>query len=413
MREIAKKITRPDIIMAQGFPGGMNFPQHVPCPNRCRFCYEQEIDKLLPWVTVRCIRPFTDELFMSYLGKADAILRLKQKQSQSMESLSPFLQYKGKVYYFPKCDFFSLGLKQSHIELILRVGKPLTAYTTGLNVDYDQIKYLFKKYPHKFRLHFSIVTLDKKIRSEVMNPRIDLRQVRKICRIVKDSIFFLLFFNKRQMISDLKALNTYSLKNNNIFSMHKLFYNRISDPLIRSYVENSEQGFRECVDYLRLNNKRLKGISSRIQVTPDSKAYGWARRKEISPLLRGIKDREDSAVFCSQGISDVMRGAFKKAKVIPLKSCFGGNVDFVLGMTVKDVIENCTKLFNKGVKIKRIYLPDRMFSVSNKFDLNLDSISLIKKAFRGLEIHVVSVPLPLLKKAVSLDDCASYYSHHP
>jgi len=414
MKKITKNITEADIIMASGFPGGINFPQNIPCPNQCKFCYERPTEKLFPWIIVKYIQQFNKERFVSYLKKATYISELKKKQIKEnktkTKTIPQHIHYKNKILYFPKCDFFSLGLNSRQIELILKNGKPLQAYTTGLNVDPELIKFFTKKYPNKFSLHLSIITFDPIIRENLMNPRIDLSRLIKISKIIKNSDYFLLFFNKKQLISDVRRLNNFSLRNNNDIIVSQLFYSKISPEIVKEYAQQAVHEFEPAINYIKENREIFHNLESRISFFPESQIFAWSRKKAIKYLLKDCKDSEDSAIFCSQGAFNIMRPLFKQAHVIPIESCYGGNIDFVLGMTVKQIIVKIHDLINSGIELKYAYLPDAMFHVSRKYDLYCENIGSLKKAFPCIKIFLIEIPAYLIDGVVTFKECVDYYS---
>ncbi len=115
------------------------------------------------------------------------------------------------------------------------------------------------------------------------------------------------------------------------------------------------------------------------------------------------------AIFCSQGAYQVIRSLFKKTQVVPIKSGFGGCMDFTLGMTVKAILLKIKKMLTEGIVLKHIYIPHAMFCIEQKYDLNCDSVNLIKKAYPRIEINVIKIPRYVLHSTIDLDTCIRYY----
>ncbi|MFC1658035.1 hypothetical protein ACFL1D_01490 [Candidatus Omnitrophota bacterium] len=325
--------------------------------------------------------------------------------------IMPVMKIADKFHYFPRCDFFSLGLSFKQIELILKNRKiPLEIYTTGLNVNIDQIKYFSSKYPDKFNVFLSIITLDPGIRKRVMNPNISIANLKKICVVLRRPIFYLLYLTKEQLISDIEYLNPFTVRNNGSFYIHKLYYNRLSPVYIKEYSDNARHDFQAIVAYLKKNNGRLENISRRISFSPEPQIYAWAWKKELKKLLSVCKGKPGEAIFCSHGAYPIIRAIINKdAHVVPVHSCFGGCVDFALGITVKAILSEIKKILRKS-HLKHIYIPHTMFGIDMRLDLHLDSVDLIKKTYPRIKITIITVPDRLSMSVLSLKQCVSFYS---
>lgn len=387
----------------------LSIPFNVPCPCRCTFCYETKFSKLFPWIKTVYIPPYNEKRFK--------FCQNVHSRQGALPTDGLFIRKAGnQLQYFPHCDFFALGLTDKQIEALVlsfkSSGKSFLAYTTGYNADLKFVKYLSSKYPDTFRMHLSIVTFDPWIRKNLMNPDIDVENVKRLSRVISRPVYFLMYFNKEQVASDVALLNESSVKTHGTFYFHRLYYNKLSPEYIINYSDAAERNFREIIYYLKSNDDKLKGISRRLILSPDSKIYAWTWKEEIKKLLKGCRGTDKEAIFCSYGAYEVIRSVVSdKTHVIPVKSCFGGCVDFTLGLTVKSIVEEIKKLLESGAALRRIYLPDSMFCAEGKFDLNCDSIELIKKAYPKLEVKVIKIPSRILKSTINLDFCLRYYKN--
>lgn len=389
---------------------GSIIPYNVLCPNKCSFCYEHNFTKLFPWIKTRYIPPYSDSSF-SYGIKKAFLFTGKRKPRLADSFIMPIMKVADQFRYFPHCDFFSMGLSPGQEELVLKNRlTPLEIYTTGLNADFGRIEYYTSKYPDKFNVFLSIITLDPKIRKATMNPDIDLANLKKICSVLKRPIFYLLYFNKEQLISDIDYLNQFSISNKGSFYVHKLYYNRLSPGHIREYSDNAINDFKSIVNYLNNNNRKLNNIANRILFSPESQIYAWAWKRELKKLLSVSKGWPGEAVFCSRGAYPIIRDLVKaKSRVIPVDSCFGGCVDFSLGITVKAILSEIKKASKKRC-VNHIYIPHTMFCIDGKLDLNLDSVDLIRKHYPKIKITVIKIPDYISMSVLSLGQCVGFYS---
>lgn len=246
-----------------------------------------------------------------------------------------------------------------------------------------------------------------------MHPKIDMENLKKICEVALGPIYFLLYFSKSQVVSDIDILNNASIKNKGHFYIHRLFYNKLSPPDIIDYSDKAENEFEGIIYYLMFNDKKLKNISRRIEFSPHSKIYAWHFRKKIKELLRVCKNRDDGAIFCSQGAYPVIQNSVgEKAHVVAIKNRFGGCVDFICGVTLRDVLSEISRFSAKGIALKDIYIPSSMFCIEKRYDLNGDSVKFIKTACPKIKTHVLRVPPSIIHSTLTLDDCMRYYINH-
>jgi len=386
----------------------LSIPYNVACPCRCAFCYESKFTRLFPWIKTDYIPRYTDETFKYYQ-------KVYSQQGRVTNEEFCVRRVGAELRYFPHCDFFALGLTARQIETLVlshkNSGKELLIHTTGYNADPKFVNYLSSKYPRTFRVHLSIVTFDSVIRKNIMSPKIDTEKLKKISDVLIKPVYFLIYFNKEQTISDIELLNQSSIKTQGRLYLHRLYFNKLSPKYIIDYSNKAEKEFKDLIYYLKFNDARLKEVSRRLNFSPVSKIYAWRWKNEIKKLLGICKGTDREAIFCSHGAYEAIRSLMaSKTHVIPVKSCFGGCVDFTLGLTVKAVISEIKKLLAGGIRLSRIYLPHPMFCIEGKYDLNCEGIDLIKKAYPKIEIIVIKIPEHILKSTVNLDTCVNYYS---
>jgi hypothetical protein len=382
------------------------FPKNCVCPGQCKFCYQRDFTKIFPRVKTTYIPQYTKKTFDFFCKKFLAY----RKKNESKHHGEWMHKLGGEWTYFPACDFFNLGLTQAQIEKTVQIGGP--CYTTGLNADFKFIKYLSRKYPNRFRLHLSIITFDPLIRKNVMNPDIDVENLKRICKVAVRPIFFLFCFNKEQAISDIDILNKQSVRNRGRFYIHKLYYNKFSPKIVKDYATRGEKDFKEVVYYLKMNDKKLNNISNRLSMGPSAAAYAWKFQEKVAQLLERCRETDSGAIFCSVGAYQIIRSIKKKINIIPVENSMGGCVDFAIGITVRSIMHKIREIFVKGMTLREIYLPGSMFVAEKKIDLNGEGIDLIRKEFPDIKIKAIDIPPEITNSTLSLDECFKYYLFH-
>jgi len=145
-------------------------------------------------------------------------------------------------------DFFAFGFTEKEIEKIILAhwiaGERFRIYTAGFNADWEFLKFLSERYPDKFQVHLSIVTFEEEIRRKFMNPSIDVERMKKACTFLVNPTYFLLYFNQEQIISDVEFLNDFSLQKSGLIYIHRLYYNKLSDPSVVEYSDQAENDFQ-------------------------------------------------------------------------------------------------------------------------------------------------------------------------
>ena len=199
-------------------------PLNCWCPNQCKFCYEKDFSKTFPQVSTKYAPLYTNEAFDFFYEKFSDFQKNNRKELDPRNKGTGIQLTRRGFEYFPMCDFFNLGLTPAQIEKIIPLQNVF--YTTGLNLDLSLVRYLTRKYPRKFRLHLSVVTFDPLIRKDLMHPGIDTGNLKKICNIAFRPTYFLLYFNKEQIVSDIGILNKPALKNKGSLYIHKLYYGK-------------------------------------------------------------------------------------------------------------------------------------------------------------------------------------------
>lgn len=404
------------MILMQGAASGL-IPSNIVCPGQCKFCYETKFSKLFPWIKTIYMPRYTHESFAFYLKAYEYFGRNSSTCARALVPGGPKKVGK-ELHYYPYADFFSLGLTNRQIEKLIqdykRRKKCLTIYTTGLNADFKLLKYLAFKYAGFFRFHLSIITFNLQIRERLMNPDIDMANLKKICMIAFKSTFFFIFFNKRQMIKDINIVNEFTLKNKGNYYIHKLYYNKLAPKYIANYAIKTEKEFKDFVFYLYSHGEEFKNISQRLAISPDSRIYAYRWRDQIVRALHRCKGNDNEVIFCSHGVYDVIRRHFRKKAphLVKIKSCFGGNIDFTMGITIRSIFPKINRMLAKGVRINHIYIPSSIFHVNGEYDLNGDNINLFKHTFPELKITVIKIPSKIINSVVSLNDCVKYYLYH-
>jgi hypothetical protein len=393
-------------ILIMGAKGGY-LPSNCVCPVACKFCYEKYFTKTFPSVETRYIPGYTDESFDYFYNKFLFYQSDKKRNTNTVSFQQNIQKQRCRIQFLPTADFFSLGLSQRQIVKIIQVQDVF--YTTGFNVDSKFIEYLTQKYPGKFRLHLSIVTFDSNIRKQIMNQDIDIDNLKKICEVAIKPTYFLLCFNKKQIVSDINILNKLSLKNKGDFYIHKLYSTKFSPDIIKNYAIKGENDFQSVVYYLKFNDVKLGAISKRLSFSPSSSLYAWRFREEIKKLLKVCKGLSSEAIFCSPGAFEVVSGFKNKANVVPVENSMGGNIDFAQGITIRAIICRIRQLIAKGSILKDIYIPSSMFVFRSKFDLNGDTVNLIKQELPEIRVKVINIPLWVTKSVLTLDTCFKYY----
>lgn len=379
------------------------FPENVTCPNRCKFCYEFRMSELYPKFESVHIPRYTNETFEL------AFNLLKDKFLRPM-----YCKKEGDcLMYFPKSDAFSLGLSPQQLEEMIKQHRRehdrIQLYTTGLEANVQDIKYLVDEYD--IGIHLSIITYDPAIRSKVMNKNIDMENVVRISKVLKKkSNIFLIYFNKRQILSDLEKINRHSVDKNVNILIHKLFYNRLDSDIIVDYAKKAENDYKEFVYHIKENKDILQGRTTIF--FPESEMYAFKFRKQIRELLNQCNASDGNALFCSYGAYSMIKNHFNGGKmtVIPVKNVAGGNTDFTQSITVNNIMDEIEKLKSNGVALNNVYLPGPIFSWGEgKFDLNGDGPEKIKERFPEIESTVIDIPMHIIKSHLNLQDCIDYF----
>ncbi len=388
-------------------------PLNVQCQARCAFCYERALTDLFPHLTTEYIPVYDQERFDEFRRLHAQACQWEQESGQPpvFRILPQFERNARGISHFPFSDTFSAGLTHEQIEELvqMREGDICLLYTVGLNMDPDFIGYLTRKYPDTFKLYLSIVTFDREIRRRLLHPRIDVDELRQVCRLTKQAIFFLILFDEQQISADVdELLSTTSPENGELF-IHKLYYNRCSPQRVVQYAKLAEQNREAAVRAIARSDYSQRTVMCSLGA--DIQAY--TRRNEIYRLLNPCTGRADEVVFCAPGARRVIT-QFLAGKgpsvVLPLTSAFGGNVDLVQGGTARDVVQQLADLKAAGKPVGRIFLPDAMFFIDGGYDIYGDRVELIRNAFPELEVQLLPIPKPVINSVVSLADCVSYYA---
>lgn len=386
-------------------------PLNVHCPNKCAFCFETRIEKLLPEVQKLYIPRYNKERFDLYM-KASKSIWGSEKPSKKRRVCS-FAKIGNQICYLSTCDFFSVGLSSQQIETLIQYGIISTVYTTGLNVDIDFLRYLSRKYRHKFNVFLSIVTFDPILRGRLMNASIDFDKIIRICDVLASPTYMFMYFNKNQTISDIEIINDYSVKNNGTIYISKLYYNRLDPVYLVNLANNAEEEFKSIVYYLKTFDDKLKNISKRLSFSPKPEIYAYRWRKQIIELLQVCDGVGTEALFCSQGAYTVIKNYFKdyEINIVPLKNCFGGCVDLSVGITVNSVLKAIEELLATGIKLKQIYIPNTFFLIDYKYDFEGNAIENIRKIYSNIEVTVIDIPPDINRSVLTLDECIDYFEN--
>jgi len=243
-----------------------------------------------------------------------------------------------------------------------------------------------------------------------MSPCVTPDNILRMSDVLVQPTYFLLYFNAEQVMADIGMLNELSLRNRGRFYLHRLYYDKLSPQRIKDYSERGEREFKQIIHSLKVNDKTLGNISGRLAISPHSRIYAWAFRERLRKLSRMCKGTDEEAIFCSPGAYETIKDVFagKEAHVVPVKSCFGGCVDFSLGRTVKAVLSRIRKMLSGGVRVRRIYLPSTMFCIEGKYDLCGDSVHLINNVYHKIDVRVITIPRDIVMSTLSLETCLKY-----
>jgi len=317
------------------------------------------------------------------------------------------------ISHFPMCDIFSSGLTHEQIEEVVRMreGDVCILYAVGLNIDPDFVAYLGRKYPETFRLHLSIVTFDPGIRRRLMSSKIDVDALRRVCELTKDGTFFLIHFDEDQIAADMEEiLSSTSPENGGVF-IHKLYYDRCSPKRVVDLALAADRQREAAVRRIA----RLPRDSRQLLFALGGDIQAFTRRHEIYGMLAPCSGEADEAIFCSRGTFPVIDQYCSRTEnvVVPMETCFGGNIDFAQGAAVRDVIPEVERLLSEGRELQRVFLPDSMFWLDGGHDLFGDGIDLLADAFPGLTVELLPVPIEVTWSVVNLLDCIAFFDDLP
>jgi hypothetical protein len=387
-------------------------PLNIDCAPKCTFCYEFRIPELFPWITTQLMPQYNEERFARFRDTVELAKQWEHRHSRDPMHghLAPLEKTDEGLNYYPTCDVLSTGLSNAQIEELvkLRQGSTYVMYTVGLGMDVDFIEYLTQKYPDTFRLHLSIVTFDVEIRKRTMHRKIDLDALRQACRISRNTTFFLIPYNEDQICSDVDEVNALTGEGSGTTYIHKLYYNRVSAKRVVEFARAAEL---ELESAIRRIARERTSASRPVVLSPGSDIYSSRFAGEVFESFKGCSGRADEAIFCSSGAHDMISDYFSEVDnhVVAMPSGFGGNIDFVQGTMLRDVVDLIGGLKDQGAKLERIYVPSAMLWIDDTYDLRGDTVDIITQTHPELSVEVLPVPHHITGAVVTLEDCIQFY----
>lgn len=387
-------------------------PLNVRCPARCAFCYDARVSQLLPQVRTALLPPYDERQFDLFRQTHARALAWEAETGRAplYAILPTFDLVDGQVFHFPTCDVFSAGLTHAQIEemIQMRRGDVALLYSVGLELDLDFIAHLTATYPETFRLHLSIVTFDREIRRGLMSPKIDLDVLREVCGVVRGATFFFILFDEDQLVADLEELRSLTTADSGGVFVHKLYADRLAPERVERLARRAHGRREAAVEALA--RMPLGGRSLMLSLGADIHAF--ARRAEICSLVAATTGEADEVIFCSPGAFKVIDDFCARSDnlVIALESAFGGNTDLVQGTRASEVIERIEGLLDEGRPLRRVFLPDAMFWIEGRYDIEGQEVDRVRQAFPQLEVELLKVPPELIFSVVDLGDGLSFFN---
>jgi hypothetical protein len=390
-----------------------SLPLNVRCPGGCAFCYESRVSELIPQVATELIPRYDEERFDAFRQMHERALAWEAATGRwPLFSTLPAFERTpaGEIVHFPMCDVFSAGLTHAQIEELIAMragGDVCYLYAVGLDLDPDFVGHLTRRFPETFRLHLSIVTFDPGLRGRLMNPRIDLDALRRACAQTQGATFFLMLFDQAQLVADVEELLALTGEANGGFFFHRLYHDRLSPAGVVELAE-AARGHREGAvrQIARLATGRRPLMCS---LGGDLQAF--TRRHEIHACLQVSTGEPDEVIFCSPAAFRVIdRYCGRSANLVrPLRSAFGGNIDFAQACTARDAISQLEALLAEGRQLRRVLLPSAMFWIDGAYDVEGVGVEAIARRFPELSVELLQIPPEVVGSVVSLGDCLAFF----
>lgn len=380
-------------------------PFYMPCPSGCRFCYHRGFAELFPAVKVEHLPRYNQESF-------DYIYGLLKKNGQGALFKTIRTVREGDIRHGIGCDYFSIGLTKENFlklaQLNKRNKKLIVLYTSGINVAKEDLAWLTERCGSLIRIWFSVMTFNDRIKRKLVANPVPSKKVMEMLTVLKRPYPMLFHFNLRQTIADLKQLERLKLDNPQIVIM-LIYYNRLHPEYVKQMADKAKLDFKRLIFWLATNSGSFKLLKN-IEFQSPSYCYAWRYRNDLRILLSDFTFTEDDLLMCSGGASEIMHFLLDKdVEICPVPGPFGGSMDFSTGITGNDVIRKLEDVMRRR-KVKRVFLPDSIWWVDDRYDLNAQTKELLAKRFPGIEFVIIHIPMGVLNARLELEHCYDYFN---
>jgi len=388
-------------------------PSNVSCPNNCKFCFFHNIEKIFPNLTEEYIPRYNNESFDYFYNK---VLENETEVYKNPCAISPvgmIYSENNKMYHYRHCDFFSIGLTLEQIEKIIDLNKKhnrkTMVSTTGYNLEPETSHYLSEKYPHHFLWRISVITFNEKIKKELMINYISSEKLKRIIENSENVFIFLLYFNFKQIIEDIKFLD--GLEQINNIKISKMFYNKYHPEIIKKVSKENDEDFKKLIYYLHEHKKEFKDIKKLLFHSP-SEAFAWKHKDFLTKTLNRYNLTKKDLILCSKAAYKAIRDLIPdEINVFPIKDSLEGSTTMAATILTKDIINELIPILKKN-EIKRVFLPDSIWGIKENagdYDYNAVNKNNLIKMFPDIEMILIEIPYDILDSNLSLQDCYDYY----
>jgi len=380
-------------------------PFYMPCPGGCRFCYHRGFAELFPSVKIEHLPKYNQESF-------EYIYDLLKKGDQGALFKTIRTVREGDVRHGIACDYFSIGLTKENFEKLAKLNKgkdkQIVLYTTGINVAKEELAWLTKRCGSLVRVWLSVMTFNDRIKKQLVSNPVPSKKVMELLIVLKGPYPLLFHFNFKQTIADLKQLERLKLDDPQIVIM-LLYYNRLHSEVVKQMADRARLDFKKLIFWLAKNSGSFKLLKN-IEFQSPSCCYAWRYRNDIRRLLSDFTFTKDDLLMCSKGALEIMHFMLDKSvEIFPVPGSFGGSIDYTTGITGKDVIRELRTIIRRH-RVKRVFLPDSIWWIEERYDLNAQTKDLLKKQFPDIEFVIIHIPIGVLNARLEIEHCYDYFN---
>jgi hypothetical protein len=387
---------------------------NIPCIIGCKFCFLDNLNKLFPNIKEQFIPKYNDESFNYFYKQVKTNENEIYKNPTAISLIGMAHSINSKWYHYSHCDSFNLGLTIEQFEKIILLNKKhnrKTIFTTtGYNLDTEIAKKISKKYKNWIGFRLSVITFNENLKKKLITNPTKSNLVKKIIKNSPHSDLFLLHLNFKQIINDLKIIDNIGLMNS--IAISKLHYNKYNSEIIKKISKQSNKDFKKLIYYLYEHKNEFKNINKMCFHTP-SRAFPWKFKKYLTEVFKQCQLKADDLLICSKAAYKVIKYIVQnKCQILPISDNLGGSTTFTTTIFGKNIIKKITQMIKQGIKIKRILVPDSIWSLREiGIECDFDAVSFddFNKKLPNIKVTIIKLPNEVISSELSLQDCYNYY----